>query len=275
MLLSLQLPGRALRDLSCGQEVICGATSPPRIACQTANRLGDKRHNRSSSAVPSPAHEAKALPVLPLRFMAEGLRRSLRHVQSPPHQPVPARGMGTLVARVGSWSSLIFLEVSFRAPVQVLPSLPARRRGVWHRFLGHAGADGLCGPLRSQPSPGSEQERCFSLDTGAWFAPLAGEQGRGRGVRTKPKRCQVRWARKHGDPPPKHRLQPEPLQQDKRGLVPTAKSILPERGTAQEVARPPPAPRPSLATHPSPPSSDRAANRLRLSPGGPPLISVA
>lgn len=215
MLLSLQLPGRALRDLSCGQEVICGATSPPRIACQTANRLGDKRHNRSSSAVPSPAHEAKALPVLPLRFMAEGLRRSLRHVQSPPHQPVPARGMGTLVARVGSWSSLIFLEVSFRAPVQVLPSLPARRRGVWHRFLGHAGADGLCGPLRSQPSPGSEQERCFSLDTGAWFAPLAGEQGRGRGVRTKP--TAVGGPESTETPPQSTGCSPSPCSRTKEG----------------------------------------------------------
>lgn len=145
------------------------------------NGLGDNRHNWSSSEVSSPRHKAKALPVLPLRFMAEGLGRSLRHVQSPPHQPVLAKGMGTLVAGVGSWSRLIFLEVSFRAPVQVLPSLPAPRRGGWHRFLSHAGANSFRGPLLSQPSPGSQQEGCFSLDTSTRFAPLAGEQGHGGG----------------------------------------------------------------------------------------------
>lgn len=67
---------------------------------------------------------------------------------------------------------MIFLEVSLRALVQVLPSLPAPRRGVWHRFLGRAGADSLRGSLLSQPSPGSQQEECFSLDTGARFSPL-------------------------------------------------------------------------------------------------------
>lgn len=37
----------------------------------------------------------------------------------------------------------------------------------------------------------------------------------------------------------------------------------------------PPAPYQSLATHPAQPSSDCTVNRMKLSPGGPPLISVA
>lgn len=189
-------------------------------------------------------------------------------MQSPPHQPVLAKGMGTLVAGVGSWSRLIFLEVSFRALVQVLPSLPAPRRGVWHSFLSHAGADSLCGPLLS---PGSQQEGCFSLDTSARFAPLAGEKDTA-GDQTQTLSGSVGWRARRPFPkaPAAGRTQlPKPLQQDKTWLVLTAESILQERGTAQEVAHPPPAPHPSL------PSSDRAANRMRLSPGGLPLISVA
>lgn len=95
VLLSLQLPGHSLCDVSCGQEVICRATSLPCITCQAVNGLGDNRHNWSSSEVSSPRHKAKVLPVLPLHFMAKVLGRSPRHVQSPPHQP-------------GGWEHLLY-----------------------------------------------------------------------------------------------------------------------------------------------------------------------